>query len=132
MTAWHPRGRAYHRGMKTPVIAGLFTALALAGCGRPEAAPKQQAAPAAAPGNPVTAPADYLGAVAKAKKMAEKQIDSAALTQHIRLFHAQEGRFPKDLNELVTKGYLPALPKPPHQMKFNYNAQTGEITVVPQ
>lgn len=83
-------------------------------------------------GSPVTAPVDYLGAVAKAKKTAEKGVDTAALNQQIQLFNAQEGRFPKDLNELVTMKYLPALPKPPYQMKFDYDAKTGQMKVVPQ
>jgi hypothetical protein len=132
MMAWHPPGQAYHRRMNRSAMAVAFSALFLAGCGKKEEASKPPTTPPAASGNPVTAPVDYLGAVSKAKKLAEKQIDTAALTQHIQLFHAQEGRFPKDLNELVTKGYLSALPKPPYQMKFNYNAQTGEFKVVPQ
>src|SRR4051812_3792226 len=64
-------------------------------------------------GNPITAPVDYLGAVAKAKKTAVKVIDVSSLKQTIMLFNEQEGRYPKDLNELITMHYVPQLPAPP-------------------
>jgi len=100
----------------------------LAGCGeKPAEAPKSSGA-----GNPVTAPVDYLGAVARAKKTMEKTIDGVALTQTIQLFYAQEGRYPTALNELVTRGYLSSLPNPPAGMRFDYAPQTGELRVVRQ
>ena len=46
------------------------------------------------------------------------------------LFGAQEGRLPKDLDELVTLKYMPALPAPPVGMKIEYDAKTGDVTVV--
>jgi hypothetical protein len=48
------------------------------------------------------------------------------------MFHAQEERFPRDLNELVQKRYIPAVPAPPPGMRFDYNPQTGELKIVPQ
>jgi len=81
-------------------------------------------------GNPVTAPVDYLGAVAKAKKAAEKSIDTSSLNQAVQLFQAQEGRLPKTLNELVTKQYLRSLPPPPNGMKYDYDPQTGQVRVL--
>src|SRR4051812_7706564 len=82
------------------------------GCGKKEAAKPDLNNNSS--GNPLTAPVDYLGAVNKAKKVAEKQIDTSSLKQSIQFFHANEDRFPTDLNELVTKHYLGALPKPPY------------------
>jgi hypothetical protein len=79
----------------------------------------------------VTAPVDYLGAVGGAKKSMEGKIGNIGLTQAIQQFQITEERFPKDLQELVTKGYLAQLPKPPYQMKFAYHPQTGEVKVVP-
>ena len=81
-------------------------------------------------GNPVTAPVDYLGAVVRAKKSAEKTIDTVNLNQAIQQFSVGEGRYPKDLNELVTEKYLPRLPDAPYGMKFVYEAKTGQVKVV--
>lgn len=117
-----------------PLLVPALLAFVITGCGQKQETPppvKPAAAPASS-GNPLNAPTDYLSAVAKAKKMSEKTIETASLNNAIQLFQAQEGRFPKDLNELVTKQYLPALPKPPYQMKFDYNAKTGELKIVPQ
>ena len=80
----------------------------------------------------MTAPVDYLGAVAKAKKTAEKTVEAASLQKTIDLFQAQEGRLPKSLNELVGPNYLSKLPTPPAGMKFDYNPATGQVKVVPQ
>ena len=80
----------------------------------------------------LTAPVDYLGAVAKAKKSAEKTVETVSLNQAIQQFSAAEGRYPKDLNELVTEKYLPKLPDPPYGMKIVYDAAKGEVKVVPK
>lgn len=79
----------------------------------------------------MTAPVDYLGAVAKAKKTSIKVADVASLKQAINMFKQEEDRYPKDLNELVAKQYIPALPAPPYQMKYQYDAASGEVKVVP-
>ena len=96
--------------MMNSTLPLLVVGLVLAGCSEePKSADK--AAAGSTPkvdlnnnssGNPLTAPVDYLGAVAKAKKTAEKGAETAALNQQVQLFYAQEGRYPKDLNELVT------------------------------
>ncbi len=111
-------------------MAGLL----LAGCQKKEAATPAatNTTSSTSGGNPLTAPADYLGAAAKAKKTSEKTVDTVAIQQAINLFNAQEGRFPKDLNELVSPDYLSKLPPPPHGMKFDYNPATGVFKVVPQ
>lgn len=107
------------------MMAGLF----FCGCGKRDSA--SESTNTSSSGNPVTAPVDYLGAAAKAKRSAEKTIDMVGLNQAVQLFQAQEGRLPKDLNELVSKRYLSSLPAPPAGMKYNYNPQTGEVRVVP-
>ena len=81
-------------------------------------------------GNPITAPVDYLGAVAKAKQLAEKQIDIAQIEKAVMFFHEAEDRFPRDLNELVEKHYLPAIPKAPYGMEIVYDPNTGTVKVV--
>jgi hypothetical protein len=75
---------------------------------------------------------DYLAAVAQAKKHSEKVIDVVQINQAITFFHEAEERFPADLNELVAKHYLRAVPKAPYGMKFVYDAKTGEVKVVKQ
>jgi hypothetical protein len=74
----------------------------------------------------------YLGTLVKGQQTAVKGIDTAALNQEVQLFNVQEGRLPKDLNELVTKQYIPKLPEVPFGMKLNYDAALGKVTVVPQ
>ncbi len=64
--------------------------------------------------------------------LAEKTIDTAALNRSVQLFYAQEDRFPKDLNELVTKRYLPSLPEAPYGTKIVYDAAKGEVKIVNQ
>ena len=117
--------------MRTPVFLIVMAGLFLAGCNKEDPAAKPTNA-ASSSGNPVTAPVDYLGAVAKGKKAAEKTIETAGLNQTIQLFYAQEGRYPKTLNELVAPGYLSKLPAPPAGMKFDYNPATGQLKVLPQ
>jgi hypothetical protein len=117
--------------MKAAPLMVATLALALAGCSK-------QASTAAAKtndfssGNPLTAPVDYLGAVAKAKHVAEKTIDLASVNQAIQLFYAQEDRFPKDLNELVAKHYIGGVPPAQPGTAWAYNPQTGEIKAVRQ
>jgi hypothetical protein len=108
----------------------LMAGFCLFGCGKKEAAPASK--PDQASGNPLTAPVDYLGAAAKAKQKAEQTVDAVGLNQAIQLFYAQEGRFPKDLNELVGPNYLRRLPSPPPGMKFDYNPTNGQLKFVPQ
>jgi hypothetical protein len=110
------------------LLAGFF----VVGCGKKETPPAQPTnAPATASGNPLTAPVDYLGAVAKAKKVADKTVGAAGFNQAIQMFQASEGRLPKTLNELVPD-YLPSLPAPPAGMKYDYNPATGQFKVVAQ
>ena len=86
----------------------------------------------AAGDNPLTAPADYLGAAAKAKRVSEATIDTVSLNKAIGLFNVSEGRNPTDLKELVTSGYYPRLPEAPYGMKIVYDADKGQVKVVPQ
>ena len=83
-------------------------------------------------GNPLTAPADYVGAAGKAKNKADASLSTVGLKQAIQLFNAQEGRNPKNLQELVSKGYLPSVPAAPTGQKFQYNPSTGDLKLVPQ
>ena len=83
-------------------------------------------------GNPLSAPVDYLGTLAKGKQSSEKTIELVSLNSAIQQFYAAEGRFPKDLNELVTEKYLPRIPAPPYGLKYDYNAGEGKLKIIPQ
>lgn len=105
----------------------VAAALVLGGCGKEQSAPPPAAAPA-----PANSGNGYLGTLARGQQTAIKAIDVTSLNENIRLFNVQEGRNPKDLNELVTKNYLGALPNPPAGMKLVYDAQEGKVSVAPQ
>jgi hypothetical protein len=98
----------------------LAAAIAASGCG------KEQANSAA------SAPSGYVGALAKGQQTAVKTIDVTSLNQDIQLFNAQEGRNPKDLDELVAQHYIGALPDPPAGMKFVYDAGQGKVSLSSQ
>ena len=82
--------------------------------------------------NPLSAPADYVGALNQAQKKAVSVVNAAPLEQTIQAFHAAEGRYPKNLDELVAEGYVASLPEAPKGMKFSYDAASGELKVVKQ
>lgn len=79
--------------------------------------------------NVVTAPVNYLGAVGQAQKYAEKQIDISYINQDIQMFNAAEGRYPKDLQELIPN-YLAKMPVVPVGYKIVYDAATHTVSVV--
>jgi hypothetical protein len=116
--------------MKTLILFLSLAALLTVGCGssQDDAAPDTESSSS---GNPLTAPVDYLGAVGKAHQSASKTAAVVGLNQAIQLFQGEKGRMPKNLQELVPD-YMPKLPAPPANMKFDYDPATGQIKVVPQ
>lgn len=110
--------------MKALVIVFPLAVLLLAGCG------KQTAAKSAPGQNPLNAPADYLGGLARGQALAIKVTDLASLNQAIQMFNVNEGRFPKDLNELLQSGLIVKIPAAPYGQKIQYDAATGAVTVV--
>ena len=125
----HPRVTlepAVFMRMALPLI--MMAGLLFCGCGKRDSA---SSSTNTSSGNPITAPVDYLGAAAKAKRAAEKTVDTVGINQAVQLFQVQEGRLPKNLNELVTKKYVGSIPPPPAGMKYDYNPQTGQLKIVP-
>jgi len=115
-------------------IAGLLLAGCSGGSGSNNSSATNNVSTNAAnynTGNPLTAPADYVGAVMQAKKYAEKQIDLATVNQAIQTFNAAEGRYPKDLQEMVPN-YLGKIPQAPYGYKIVYDATAGTVKVVKQ
>jgi hypothetical protein len=118
--------------MKTLFCFSLAASLFLIGCGESSDKPGQATNSVAGSGNPLNAPADYLGALSKAKQTAVKTTDTASLNQAIQMFGVDQGRNPKDLNELVEKKYIAKIPAAPNGMKLDYDATAGKVKVVPQ
>ena len=116
--------------MKTFVAGSiLIFAVLLVACRKennPPVSPQVPQAPSA------TAPLDYLSQAGKAEQSMEKNIDVASLNNALQLFNVQEGRFPKDLNELVEKKYIGKVPAPPFGMKLQYDAKDGKVAVIKQ
>jgi hypothetical protein len=119
-----PRG-----AMKTSLLLSLPVVL-LVGCGDQSKSGTQTTN--ASSGNPLTAPVDYLAAAGKAQQSAVKTVDTASLNQAIQMFNVDNGRYPKDLNELVEKKYIPRIPDAPYGMKIVYDEKAGQVKVVKQ
>lgn len=111
----------YDFGMRAMILTGMV--LLLVGCGKSDKGSNTS-------GNPVTAPVDYLGAVNKGQKAANRVADLAPVQQAVQVFYGQEDRYPANLQELVTKRYIAAVPEAPAGFKLQYNPQTGELKMV--
>src|ERR1700679_758326 len=112
--------------MKTSFYLPILSLALLTACGN-DNTPK----PVAATNAPAAlASGGYLGGLVNAQTRAVKTVDTAALNQAVQLFQVQEGRYPKDLNELVKKQLIAHVPDAPPGMKIVYDATTGEVKVV--
>lgn len=128
--------------MKANLLFAIAAALLLAGCGQSKSTTPAQGtnstagttnvSPNYTSGNPLTAPADYLGVVVQAQKYSEKQIDLAYVNEAIQQFNAGEGRLPKSLQEMVDEHYLGKIPVAPIGYNIVYDATNGTIKVVKQ
>jgi hypothetical protein len=118
--------------MKRSFCLSVAASLVLMGCGESSDHSPQATNGAASGSSPLSAPADYVGALGKAQQTAVKTADTTSLNQAIQLFNAENGRYPKDLNELVAKKFIPKIPEAPRGMKLDYDATAGKVKVVPQ
>lgn len=118
--------------MKISFCLCFAASLVLVGCGQSSDKPSQSTNGAASGSSPLSAPADYVGALGKAKQTAVKTADLTSLNQAIQMFNVENGRNPKDLNELVEKKFIPKIPEAPYGMKLEYDAATGKAKVVPK
>ena len=102
------------------------------GCDQPGGQSQQQQDPprqeSRESGNPVTAPADYVGAVLTAQQSASVRMAIVTVNEAVKGFQAFEGRLPRNLDEVepMIPGGLPDLPT---GLRFKYNPETGEVTV---
>jgi len=123
--------------MKASFLISVVGGLLLAGCGNNNSSPHPQGTNTSQTTNttdsahPAAPSGGYLGALMQADKSAVKTIDVSYLNEAIQLFHTQEGRLPKDLNELVPN-YVGKLPATPYGTKLDYDPNTGLVKVVQQ
>lgn len=116
----------YARHMKACLLAMLATLL-FGGCND-----SSQTNTSSSSGNKSsvnTAPAEYLNRAAKAQKRAVKTVDVTAMNKAIESFYVQQGRFPKDLLELVEKGLLPRIPELPDKATWVYDSKNGVVSI---
>ena len=118
--------------MKQSFCLSLAASLLLIGCGESSNPPGQPTNAATGGSSPLSAPADYAGALGKAQQTAVKTVDTTSLNQAIQMFNVENGRNPKDLNELVEKKFIPRIPDAPRGMKLEYDAAAGKVRVVKQ
>jgi hypothetical protein len=110
-------------------VAGI---LILVGCGQNSSKSASGTNTSTVSANPLDAPGEYVGALVKGQQAAVKTVDIASINKAIQMFNVEEGRNPKDLNELVEKKYLPRIPDVPHGTKLVYDANAGKVSVVNQ
>ena len=120
--------------MKAFFLIWIAAGLLLAGCDKNHSSSHPQGTNSAQTTNTaaVAQPSGgYLGALMQADKSAVKSIDVSYLNQAVQLFNTQEGRLPRDLNEL-TPNYVAKIPAAPYGYKIVYDATSGVVTVVKQ
>ena len=71
----------------------------------------------------------YVKGLGEVQRNAGKTIDVSSITKAIQLFYVQEGRYPKELQELVPN-YMPKIPDAPYGYKIEYDATGGTVKVV--
>jgi ABC-type enterochelin transport system substrate-binding protein len=116
--------------MKTILSLLAAAGLLLTGCGNNNSSNQTTTTAPSTPAAPASpSSVDYLGTLAAAEKSAVKTVDVASLDKALGEFNVQEGRFPKDLSELVP-AYIAHVPVPPVGYKLDYDATAGEVKVV--
>jgi hypothetical protein len=118
--------------MKAPLYVWLAAGLALSACNQKSDAPAASTNTASAGTSPLNAPAGYLGALTKGQQSAVKTVDTSSLDKAIQLFSVENGRNPKDLNELVEQKFIPKIPDVPFGTKLVYDPATGTVKIMNQ
>jgi len=104
------------------ILVFIAAAALLAGCGKSGSGSQASTATNGFGG--------YVKSLGEAQKSADKTIDVTSINQEIQLFYVQEGRYPKDLQELVP-GFMPKIPDAPYGSKIVYDPAAGTVKVVP-
>jgi len=102
-------------------MAFAAASLVLTGCGDGSSSTSTQSSTSANNSPPVVQPEVY----------AQKKVDLASLNDAVKQYSAAEGHNPQTLQDLVPN-YIPRLPAAPQGYKFNYDAASGQVTLVQQ
>jgi ABC-type glycerol-3-phosphate transport system substrate-binding protein len=110
-------------GMKTRFLVAVTGAvvLALAGCSGGSSNSNSSTNTAANSSSPVTQPEIY----------AQQKMDMASLNQAVEQYHAAEGKYPDNLQELAPS-YIARIPDAPPGYKINYDAGSGVVSLARQ
>jgi hypothetical protein len=106
----------------------LTVALILPGCGNNQGGSAQTNSAASSP--QLSGSGNYLDTLANSRDRAVGVVDTASINQAIQMFNATEGRYPKDLEELVTNKLIGEIPPTPRGKKLDYDATTGVLKLV--
>ena len=114
--------------MRAILLIPVAAALLLTGCGQ-----SSSSSPSATSttNNAQVGNANYGGVLGQAQTFSENQIDLAQLKQAIQEFNAAEGRYPKNLQEMIPN-YLARIPATPAGYRISYNPANGQVQVVRQ
>ena len=107
----------------TSFFISIVAAALLAGCGDKSGSGTQGANSA------TNGFGGYVKSLGEAQKAADKTIDVSYINQAIQLFNAQEGRYPKNLQELVP-AYVAKIPDAPFGYKIVYDTASATVKVV--
>lgn len=136
MTASPPSPTRPHAAARVPAgrsLLGASIVLVLAGCGgKDPATGKAEPTVGEVAREAVNAPGRYVAANFAARDSAERQTAVATVRQALQLYQVQEEKAPATLQDLVAKGYLPALPKLPTGWDWQYDPATVTVNAVPQ
>jgi hypothetical protein len=110
--------------MKSILFATALAALLSAGCGKSDSG-----APSGGNASDAT---DAAGAMGRSQAKAIGTVDLTSLDKAIQMFNVNEGRFPKDLNELVQSKLIGHIPDAPVGKKIAYDPATGKVSIAPQ
>ena len=118
--------------MKAPLYASLMAAICLCACEKKPETSAGSTNTASTVSSPLNAPSDYLKALGNGQQTAVKVIDTTSVEKAIQLFSVENGRNPKDLNELVEQKFLSKVPETPFGTKLVYDPATGMVKIVKQ
>jgi len=112
--------------MKRLVLSLVVISLTfgIVSCGK-----KHKPAPESSTLTPGNAIQQYGGVMGKTYQKAKTMDVVLPLKQLVDSFYVQENRYPTSLQELVDKGYIKELPKPPTDREIYYDPATGAVSL---
>ena len=116
--------------MKAPLYILFLAVICLSACEKKSDTPTPATNAASSASSPLNAPGDYLKGLGNAQQAAVKVVDTTSVDKAIQLFAVENGRNPKDLNELVEQKFLSKIPETPFGTKLVYDSASGTVKIV--